>query len=127
MNYLDELENEVTKLAKDIEAPEYLIPTFTSSRQDGTPHIEVTGKEYHFVVCERGNEFSRQRTFDKKEILFWIFDSITFSMASNLELANRRENEDFRVQLFELQEQLIRQIDPKYAETLHKKHQRLLK
>ena len=48
-------------------------------------------------------------------------------MASNLELANRRENEDSRVQLFEIQEQLIRKIDPEYAETLHKKHQRLLK
>lgn len=127
MKLLDDFEEEVKSIAKNIDAPEHLIPTFASSRHDGTPHIEITGKEYHFVICERGTEFSRQRTFDKKEILFWIFDAITFSMASQLELANRRDNEDFRVQLFELQEQLIHQIDPEYAETLHKKHQRLLK
>ena len=89
--------------------------------------FETATSHMQTVLCERGTEFSRQRTFEKKEILFWIFDSITFSMASNLELANRRENEDSRVQLFEIQEQLIRKIDPEYAETLHKKHQRLLK
>ncbi|NQZ75171.1 MAG: hypothetical protein HRT61_03525 [Ekhidna sp.] len=127
MKALDDFEEEVRTIAKKIEAPDHLIPTFASSRHDGTPHIEITGKEYHFVVCEQGTEFSRQRTFEKKDILFWIFDSITFSMASKLELAKRRDDEDFRVQLFELQEQLIYQIDPEYAEILHKKHQQLLK
>lgn len=127
MKRLDEFEREVRNLARSIEAPESLIPTFASSCQDGTPHIEITGTEYHYVVCERGTEHSRQRTFDKREVLFWIFDSITFSMASQFELANRRENEDSRIQLFEIQEQLISKIDPEYAETLNIEHQWLLK
>jgi hypothetical protein len=127
MKLLDDFEEEVKSIAKKIDAPEHLIPTFAISRHNGTPHIEITGREYHFVACERGTELSRQRTFDKKEILFWIFDAVTFSMANELELKNRRANEDSRIQLFEIQERLIGQIDPQFSEILHKKHQRLLK
>lgn len=127
MKQLDHFENEVKQIAKKINAPEYLIPSFAHSRQDGTPHVEITGDEYHFIVCERGTEFSRQSTFDKQKILFWIFDSITFTMASKEELTNRRVDEDPRIQLFEIQEQLITQIDKEFGELLHMKHQRLLK
>lgn len=70
MKQLDDFEEEVRSISKKIDAPEYLIPTFAISRHDGTPHIEITGKEYHFVVCERGTEFSRQRTFDKRRFYF---------------------------------------------------------
>lgn len=127
MKQLDDFEEEVRSIAKKIDAPEHLIPTFASSRHDGTPHIEITGKEYHFVVCERGTEFTRQRTFDKKEVLFWVFDAVTFSMASKLELANRKENEDSRIQLFRIQEELIAKIAPDYAAILNTKHQKLLR
>lgn len=127
MDLLNDLETTVTELAESLGAPTNLIPTFAISRQDGTAHVEVTGKEYHFVVSERGTEMSRQSTFDKKEVLFWIFDAITFSMASQIELKNRRSDEDFRIQLFEIQENLISKIEPAFARTLREKHKRLLK
>jgi len=126
MGTLRHVRKKVKELSKKIEAPKHSIPTFGYSEQSGLPHIESTGHEYHYVVCERGSEFSRKTTTDLNELLFWIFDSITFSMACKLELENRRENEDFRIQLFQIQEKLIAQIDNDYSERLKLEHDKLL-
>jgi len=121
------LKKRVEKLAKTINAPDFYIPTFGYSEQSGLPHIEIIGKTFHYVVCERGSEFSRKSTKDEKELLYWIFQSITFSMAYDLEKKNRKKNEDFRVQLFQIQEDLISIIDKEYALILKDKHEELLK
>lgn len=125
-NELTRLKKQVVELARIINAPNYLMPTFGFSEQSGLPHIEMEGDIYNWVVCERGSEFERRRTTDLKEILFWIFESITFSMACDLELRNRRESEDFRIQLFQIQEEIISKIDEDYAITLKVKHDKLL-
>ena len=121
------IKKRVEKLAKKIQAPESYIPTFDYSEQSGLPHIEIIGNTFYYVVCERGIEFSRKSTNDEKELLYWIFQSITFSMACDLERKNRKENEDFRIQLFQIQEDLITIIDREYALILKDKHEKLLK
>jgi hypothetical protein len=127
METLSELKKQVEELTKKIDVPKHSIPTFYSSEQSGLPHIEIRGLEYHFVVCERGSEHSRKTTTDKNELLFWIFDGITFSMACTEEVKNRRENEDFRVQLFQIQEDLIAKINIEYSERLKIKHDKILR
>ena len=126
MRTLRRVRKKVKTLSKKIEAPKHAIPTFGYSEQSGLAHIERTGQEYHYVVCERGSEFSRKTTDNVKELLFWIFDSITFSMACQRELNNRLESEDIRIQLFQIQEDLIAQIDKDYAYRLKRKHDKLL-
>lgn len=126
MDTLKELKGQIKELADLIDAPNHSIPTFGQSEQSGLPHIEIIGNDYHFVVCERGSEHSRQFTKDKKELLFWIFDCVTFSMACKIESENRRENEDFRFQLFQVQEDLIAKIDTKYSIRLKTKHDKIL-
>jgi len=123
---INKVENRVKYLAKLIGAPKHLLPTFGFSKQSGLPHIEIDGDIYHFVVCERGSELKRKTTSDLKELVFWIFDSVTFSMACDLELKNRRKDEDFRIQLFQIQERLISNIDADYALILKNKHDKLL-
>ena len=125
-NKKEELKLEITRLSQIINAPEFLIPTFDFSKDFAYPHIEMQGEEYHFVVVERGQELERRRTFNIDEILFWIFDGITFEMACELELRNRKENEDFRIQLFQIQENLMYKINPKFSEILNIKHSKLL-
>lgn len=122
----NKIEKRVKDLAKLIDASKHLLPTYGFSEQSGLPHIETTGDIYHYVVCERGSEFKRKTTKDVKELLFWIFDSVTFSMACDLELKNRRNYEDFRIQLFQIQEDLISKIDNDYAMTLKSEHDKLL-
>lgn len=121
-----ELRSEVLRLAKYINAPEELIPTFDYSIDFGYPHIELKGNEYHFVVVERGQELERRKTFHLNEILFWIFDGITFSMATELELRNRNNEEDFRIQLFKYQEDLMSKINPEFSRTLKVRHTQIL-
>lgn len=122
----EELKLEILRLSKIINVPEHLIPTFDYSKDFARPHIEIQEQEYHFVIIERGQELERRKAFEIKEILFWIFDKITFSMASDLELKNRKEGKDFRIQLFSIQENLIRQINPEFCKILKTKYSKLL-
>jgi len=110
---MEVLRKKVNELAKLINAPNQILPTFETS--------------YHFVVVERGQEHQRKRTSDFDEILFWIFDGVTFSMATKIELKNRNENEDFRIQLFKIQEELIGKINQEYKKILEEKHKKLLR
>ena len=127
MQTLKQIRKKVKELSKIIDAPKHSIPTFGYSEQSGLPHIEITETEYHFVVCERKTEYERKKTADLNEILFWIFDSMTFSIACRLELQNRKGDEDFRIQAFQIQEDLISKIDPEFSMRLKIKHDKLLR
>ncbi len=111
---LASIERQVRKLAEKIGAPTSYLPTFGQSEHSGKPHVEV-GDAYFFVVCERGTEFERRRTDDRDELLFWVFSSVTFSMASDWEVRNRCQGEDSRRQLFAKQEELLAALSPEWA------------
>jgi len=121
------IKKEVFRLARLINAPDETLPTFGTSEDFARPHIEKHGNEYHWVVVERGKELQRKKTSNLDEIIYWIFQSVTFQMAIKIELQNRIENEDFRIQLFKIQENLIGKINPKYKKILEEKHKKLLK
>lgn len=123
---LQKLKEEIEKLAKRINAPEEFLPTYNVSEDFARPHLEIHGEELHWVIIERGQELQRRKTFNLEELLFWVFDGITFEMATELEISNRRKEEDSRVQLFEIQETLMGEINPRYSKILHNKHQKLL-
>ncbi|MBC8142094.1 MAG: hypothetical protein H7Y38_11715, partial [Armatimonadetes bacterium] len=53
-----------------------------SCRDDGSPHMEWVSGEYHYVVTERGSEWERRTTADKKEALYWCVSDLVWSMAS---------------------------------------------
>jgi hypothetical protein len=112
MNYssLETIRRKVSKLAKVIDAPKDLIPTFGHSIDFGTPNIEADGDGYHFVVEERGQVLEKRTTADIDELLYWIFESITFSMASDYELRNRLPDVDSRRLLFERQLELLDRV-----------------
>lgn len=123
---MNELKNTIESLAAKIDASPSILPSYGRTEDFAKPHIETHGNEYHWVVVERGKELKRDKTTDLNEFLYWVFEYITFNMACTLELENRIENQDFRIQLFEIQENLISKINPKYQERLHVKHSKLL-
>ena len=124
---MEQIKSKIEKLANRINAPKEYLPTYGFSKDFARPHIEVNGNELHWVVIERGQELERRHTTNEKEFLFWVFDAVTFEMATRLELQNRNENEDFRIQLFKIQEELIGEIDSDYSDRLNIKHKKLLK
>jgi hypothetical protein len=113
---LDEIKTDIIAFAYLIDAPKYIIPTFGYSEDFAKPHIEVDGRGYHYVVVERGAELSRKTTTAFNELLYWVFDGITFEMATEYEMKNRNAKQDFRRILFEKQVELLRTVNPEFAE-----------
>ncbi|MEM7552119.1 MAG: Imm63 family immunity protein [Bacteroidota bacterium] len=124
---LYEIENKVRSLATAINANRGLLPTYGYSMDFAHPHIETDHRGLHYVIVERGNESSRKTTNDIDELLFWIFESITFSISTEFELKHRDESRDCRRIIFSKQEELLDKINPKWKQRALKKHQEVLK
>ena len=127
MKNLTEIQTLANELAKKINAPTYLLPTFSSPIGDATPNIEIDNAGlYNYVISERGNEYERKITPDLNDLLYWIFSSVTFSMASEYELKNRIEDKDSRRIMFEKQEELLGILNKDWEEKERKEHQSIL-
>jgi len=108
--------DEVTRLATVINAPARLLPTYGRTEDFARPHIEFDGSLFHFVVVERGQELERISSPEPREILFHVFEMVTFSMAGQYELHHRRLNEDSRRQMFAVQLDLLGQLAPDWQQ-----------
>lgn len=99
----------------------------TSPAHDGSPHIELTGDTFHFVVTERGSEFERRQTKDSDVVLYWLMSDVTSDMALKFELRNRKPEEDFRRQYFAEQERLLRVLRGDWADAFAEQIRGILK
>ena len=124
---LQEVQERVNQLAEVINAPSDVLPTFGFSEQIGRPHIEVDKIGYHYIVAERGNEIGHDRFTDIDDLLYKVFESITFEMSCRYELSHRIEEQDFRRIVFSHQVELLSQLSPKWANLEQGEHQRILK
>lgn len=125
---LDDIKKTVEQLASKIHAPQQLLPTYGRTRDGAWPHIEVDASgALHFVVVERGQELERKTTNDLNDLLYWIFDSITFSMSVDFELKNRKWGRDCRRMMFAKQEELLGILDPSWQQKQHEEHKRVIK
>jgi hypothetical protein len=113
---LEDIRNTVGELAAQFGVPAKDLPTYGSPEGSARPHIEVSGAEMHWVVSERGNEWERRSTDDIDELLFWIFESATWSMAADYELHHRIEDQDFRRVLFAKHLELMGAMRPAWRE-----------
>lgn len=118
MRLLELVREDVNRLATKIEAPDHLLPTYGESEDFARPHVEeVDDGLMAWVVVERGKELERRSTYDRKELLYWIFEAVTFSMASDYEASHRNddEDEDPRRLLFSRQLELLHTLEPRWA------------
>ncbi|CAN5158567.1 hypothetical protein BH09BAC4_BH09BAC4_05070 [soil metagenome] len=122
-----DIKEQVEALGKRINTPHNLYPTYGRSADGDRPHIEIDSSgKLHFVVVERGQELERQTTTVPNDLLFWIFDVITFSMACAFELENRKPNQDFRHILFSKQEDLLGCLSANWQEKKRINHNLIL-
>ena len=124
---LSEIKQMVDQLAEKIGAPQSSLPTYGYSTQTGRPHIEVDSKDYHFVVAERGQENRRLTTPDIDDLLYDIFQSVTFGLACSYELDHRIRGQDFRRMMFERQEELLWQLSPQWRDRRRTEHAQILR
>ena len=112
---LEDARRRMLQLAGILGAPPELLPTFGSSEHTGRPHVEADGLSYHYVVCERGKEYSRQTMEDLEGLLYWALRDAASTIASNYELAHRNPREDFRRARFRKWGELLSQLDPRWG------------
>ncbi len=118
---------EVRRFAAVVEAGPGLLPTYGHSQDFARPHVEVDALGYHLVVVERGQELSRHTTTDLDELLYRIFQGVTFSLACNYELAHRTERQDCRRMLFRRQVELLSQLSGAWGRRRASEHRAILR
>jgi hypothetical protein len=112
MKTLQEIEADVARLAARVGAFPDDLPTYDTSRDAGHPHIEVDAGLYHYVVVERGKEIARRSSSNYDDLLYWIFEYVTFNLAFSYEALHRIEDRDCRRIAFPRQIELMRRLGP---------------
>ena len=113
---LEEIHKAIARVARYVGVSASQLPTYGySSDQSGRPHLELQSATWSYVVGERGSEFERRQTRDPKELLYWVFPSVTHEMAFNFELQNRTDNRDSRRVGFARQLELLGSLDDGWA------------
>jgi hypothetical protein len=125
---LREIKTLVDALAEKIDAPQNVLPTYGYSDDGALPHIEADENgPLFYVVVERGQELRRDVAVDTEDLLYKIFDSVTFSMACSFEARHRIKGEDFRRQVFTKQEQLLGRLNEEWRLQKQKDHELILR
>ena len=128
MKSIAEIKIEIERLAAMIGALDsHALPMYERTEDFARPHIEVNSSGYHFVVIERGQELERFTTFALEDLLCKIFHGVTFSLASDYELAHRIESQDCRRTIFRRQVELLALISKRWADCAIVEHEQILR
>jgi len=123
----DDIRKRLVTELKKINGDVGLLPDINNSNDFAKPFIEIDRHGYNYICRERGQEIFRKTPFDIDELVFEVFDNLTFDIATKWEVENRKENEDFRLQLFAKQVDLMTQINKGFGERLNSRLQKILR
>lgn len=124
---LSSLAKEFRRMVRDLDVHASYKSFHTTPQHDGSPHIEAHEGKFHYVVTERGTEFERIEGLSADDVLYLLFESVTFEMATRYELRNRKEGVDGRSVWFPYQEDLMAKLSPPWGEKLKAEHEAILK
>ncbi|WP_417810608.1 Imm63 family immunity protein [Thalassospira alkalitolerans] len=111
---LKEIQLLVFHLGDKIDASYASTIIFDSSPQNGRSHLEIKGDEFHYICKERGLIIYDNKTNNIDELLYWIFQNISFEMALDYEFKNRKKGQDSRKILFSKQLEILQKISEKW-------------
>ena len=127
MKSLTDIKAQVDRLAAIIGASGYHgLPTCGQTKDYSRPQVEVDARGYHFVVVKHGQEQERFTTGDLDDLLFHVFQSVTFSLAIDYELAHQIETQDCRRFAFQKQLELLSRLSKRWAEREAEEHKHIL-
>jgi hypothetical protein len=89
--------------------------------------VEEADGVFSLVVVERGEETGRRVADNLDELKYWVFEGVTFSMASDWELEHRVEGQDSRILLFEKQLELLGLLSARWPERYRREHRGVLR
>lgn len=89
--------------------------------------VYVEENIYHFVVMERGRVVEQHESADVNDILYYVFEGITSTLASKYEVKHRKEDEDCRRGWWKEQLRLLEMINPQFARICYQEINQILK
>ena len=116
MEKINEIKSLISNYASKLEAPKDIVPSFESTDDFVYRSIEIDNKgNYNYVLVESGIEIERKVFSNEKELLFEIFENVTFIMASSYEYTNQIKIPDFTASLLSKQEELLGLLDKNWS------------
>jgi hypothetical protein len=99
----------------------------TERSDDGSPHVEFSDGQFHYIVTERGLDLESRSTPDVREIVYWMLYDVTFWQGVEFEFKNRIETQDCRRMIFAHQLELMSKADSDFAIRLLAHHAETLR
>ena len=78
---VEAVKKKITDLAQKINAPDYYLPNYYSSKSSNDSVVSYEDGLYHYVRHERARMFSSRSTEDQNTLLYWVFLNVTIEMA----------------------------------------------
>lgn len=115
---LEKIKKKIFKMGRKIGLNDKskLYPMFSKTSDvfnDGAS-IYTENSKYYYILMERGHINKCYESENLEEILYLLFESITFAMASNYEVHHRIENQDSRRLLWKKQLELLEKVDKNF-------------
>jgi hypothetical protein len=123
---LEAVRQEFHAIAEQLSVPTNLVEFHTRQQDDGAYHLEVMGDEYHYISTERGKTLDVRTTRDPEDVLFWLTENLTRSMASEYELNHRVERRDSRRLWMAKHVEYMQSINPAWAARVTEKYEAIL-
>lgn len=100
----------------------------TRPTHNGDAHVEIVDGRLEYVVTERGAELQRRVAQDADELLYWLFDDVTATLAWHERSSwwARLRGHDPRRRKFRAQVALLARLDPAWAERKRRHHAEVL-
>ena len=114
------------KLASQINTPLELLPAIGVENHSGKPYIRIFFPAYYLIAFDNGINVYKKRFFNIDDLLYEVFEQVTFDMALQYELKNRILGQDFRRLAFEYQLELMRQLSSQWYNNLSMKIEAIL-
>lgn len=108
-----DMEQVVKLKMNEINAPDYLLPTFSDEEgdaRDSHPLVLDNVINYKYVVYERGKLILERVTKDLNELYFWIFSSITSNLSFTY-AASFCQDDEQRIYAFKRQMELLEKVE----------------
>jgi hypothetical protein len=110
-----------------IGAKETDFPKFNHSGDFATPFIETRENEYNYVLMERGEVLTRKSSSDLNQLLLWVFEDVTRSIAIREMRSLCDNSKDQRRFYFAKQLELLAKLDINWAMVVRNKQEEIIK
>jgi hypothetical protein len=121
------LQSEFARLCKRIDPSFARIRFRTTPGHDGSTHVEISSREYHYIATERGQEIFHKRTKRKDELLYWLVSDVAWSLACDFELRHRVKGQSFRRLLFAKELEYLEKVKPEWAKAKREEIEAILR